>query len=198
MYSDTELLELFQRKDLIGLAAAIDSGLDLNRKVEGATLLSIASDCGGIELVRLLLESGASAKLGNDDGSNALTIADAAVIPELLNFGVSLMGEMSAPRCSLHYGALLGDCFKLRVLLDSDPRALEECIYWLDEDGMTPLANAVEFEQPIAVDYLLSLGVDPNDRGRSDADKRPLAIATRRGLTAIVAKLEAASEGKSL
>lgn len=85
--------------------------------------------------------------------------------------------ELGAPtdRYDAAEAARRGDAWRLRQLRRRDPGLLDAP----DMFGMTPLAWAVAYREPVAIDYLLKAGADPSGTGcRALPDARtPIQLA---------------------
>lgn len=85
--------------------------------------------------------------------------------------------DLGAPRTQYDAGeaARRGDAWRLRQLKRREPALLDRP----DMFGMTPLAWAIAYREPVAVDYLLKAGADPMGSScRSMPDARsPLQLA---------------------
>lgn len=165
------LKDALQDEDAQLVAEAIRRGADVNALWDDQTVLSAAVSIADVGLLRLLLSAGADPNRRNPDGTTALTwCGDVELTRMLLDAGASARHEYhkqdyQPPRVeysSLHHAADDGDVERLRLLIERGDAA---CL--LDTFGMaslawTPLHCAANEGHYEAAQLLIEAGANPN------------------------------------
>jgi uncharacterized protein len=142
----------------------LDEGVDVDSaSIDSFTPLMMASAAGHTDVVRLLIDKGASVKISTK-GSPFVESALGARIPGGWN--------------ALMAAALSGKTEIVKLLLDK-----KAAVNSATEDRRTPLLVAVEGRNPAVVKLLLDRGADPN--ALSDLGYSPLSMADIYGKGAI-------------
>src|SRR5213078_4189277 len=81
------------------------------------------------------------------------------------------------PELDVFDAAALGSTYRLTVLVREDP----SLVHAYSDDGFTALHLAAFFGGPVAVDYLLQAGADPNAVARNEMQVQPLHSAAAAG-----------------
>jgi len=137
------------------LKAALDAGLDPNRKTErGTTLLMMAAP--DADKVRLLVARGADVKRRGAAGTDALTIAAAhygtsASLRALLEAGADAQPPERGRHSPMQYAAMSGDLESVRLLLARGAEASAQAV-----------SESVTFGHPGVVQALVDAGGNVN------------------------------------
>uniref|UniRef100_A0A8C4RJA8 Ankyrin repeat and SOCS box containing 15b n=1 Tax=Erpetoichthys calabaricus TaxID=27687 RepID=A0A8C4RJA8_ERPCA len=129
----------------------------------GETALTLATEAGHVENVKLLLEKGASPYTANKNNQTPLQLAVKYGIYEM----VAILLENEAPvnqPCetqwtSMHEAAKMGRTDILRLLIKHGGDVNQRVRY-----GVTPLSTAAEFGHAEAIELLIHKGADVNSR----------------------------------
>jgi ankyrin repeat protein len=198
-----KLIEAVFYQDLEGLREVIDSGVDLDARDpnSGSTALMLASSFGFLDMVELLLSSGADPNIADNRGMTALMAAAQVSQPmmELLleheadpgletNDGVtvltySISGVLSG-RVGIEVPALL-----LGLGVDVDDAAATG-----PTAGYTPLMMAAGNDHLELVEFLIGNGA--NVDARADDGATALSLAAEENYGEIVALLEKHGAGR--
>ncbi len=189
---DRGLLNAVESGDLKEAMRLLDDGADVNAHAEenGTTPLMIASGAGRLDLINLLLKRGADVNAKNQGGYTALDVAEEEYHRDVSS-ALKAAGGTGQPdnrsradhEMELQQAALDGNMRKVSTLLADgvDVNAA-------DEEGWTPLRNAVFQENVTVVKLLLAKGADPNTRDRRDGSTS-LQWAAQIGHAEMVASL---------
>jgi ankyrin repeat protein len=146
--------------DMVRLLASGDEGrlrarLDVTNN-RGRTPLHLATDNNHIEIVRILLDSGADPSLANDGGWTALHIAadkgHEDIVDLLLRRGVDINAETKLGETPLHWAAWNGHLTVTKLLLRHPEIRRDK----RDAAGNTPLVQAAQNHHPAIVQLLSS------------------------------------------
>ena len=156
------------------LVDAIFSASTEDGRLSAFTLLQVAAGFGQLEVVRELLERGASVDLPSGHGTTALM--DAAIVTELLNLGANLPTELG--QTALMSAAFHGHLSVLLVLLQHSANPSLQDIH-----GSTALMKAAHQGQEACVQALVRAKANTEllDRNSDTA----LLLAEAQGHTAI-------------
>ena len=194
---------------LVAAFGRLDDGRE--RRAKRVTPLARAAAAGQAAAAGALVRSGARPTAVDELGraplhraAAGLDAGHAACVDVLLDAGAPLALRDRAEQSALHAAARSGSAAATRALLRRDGAAA--CANWLDRWGRPPLAWVAlrdDDDESLAVaDALLRGGADPSPpvlrpgvlrRKTNLAPESPLAIADRRGKTALVALLTAAA-----
>jgi ankyrin repeat protein len=194
---------------LVAAFGRLDDGRE--RRAKRVTPLARAAAAGQAAAAGALVRSGARPTAVDELGraplhraAAGLDAGHAACVDVLLDAGAPLALRDRAEQSALHAAARSGSAAATRALLRRDGAAA--CANWLDRWGRPPLAWVAlrdDDDESLAVaDALLRGGADPAPcvlrpgvlrRKTNLAPESPLAIADRRGKTALVALLTAAA-----
>ena len=163
---NSQLLDATQKGDLKAAQSLVNRGAKVNARGErNQTPLMFAAQSGNEPLVRFLLARGADVKARDEGGFSALGYGP-HVLDVLLQHGAKATpGDRE----------WLSDCLENEIWVDSDLEdedvkadaklflraGMNLNSNGFDEDGTTPLLNAVD-SRPSLVPFLLGLGADPN------------------------------------
>lgn len=189
-YEDPKIekwLQAAERGDLGAVIDFLDSGIDVNAgNPIGATALMRATCGGHVEVIRVLLDRGASLTLQNSFGHTAVTIAvsrshknhDGGPDPRPLEMLLA-----AGARYELREAVMMNDIALARARLDegADPNTGEGTY----EGPLLKLA--AEDGKSAIVDLLLDCGA--NLEATDDLGRRPLLSAASLGRTAVVRRL---------
>jgi ankyrin repeat protein len=188
--SQVYLYQAIKEDNLPLVAHLIACGVDINTKdAFGRTALHTAIELGEITATKQLVNLGATYKLKDKAGFNALCLAlrhyrvNQVLGEQLVSIlGVALDKANSNGYYLLHQAAIEGDIKLVEALLDIGmDKDLE------DDEGCTPLHWAAELGHKALVEFLLQKGADPN---RSTIQRHtPLHWAARSGNLEIVSLL---------
>lgn len=195
----SDLVEAAQQNDAATVAAALESGSDVNaRSPDGTTALHWAVHHDNLALVRRLVAAGADPNAANDFGATPLTeaalLGNGAVVDSLVEAGADVDAPGKDGQTPLMIVARTGSVDAADVLIrhGADVDAREE---WR---GQTALIWAAAQSQPKMVELLLARGADPDVASDTPTWQRQVSAEKRRlfrpfgGLTAL---LYAAREG---
>ena len=157
----------------VGMARLLlEHGVDVNaRRTDSWTSVHWAAYKGRVEVVQVLLDHGANAKLATKDGETALHIVSrgeydsqeqgASTARLLMERGVDVNARQKDDWMALHWAAYKGRVEVVRALLDHGPNAKLET-----KDGEMALVRAMSREDQDAstARVLLECGVDVNAR----------------------------------
>ncbi|XP_042571467.1 ankyrin repeat and SOCS box protein 15 [Cyprinus carpio] len=128
---------------------------------DGETPLILATQAGLVEIVRTLLENGASPNRINSKNESPLLLAvrtDSFEIAfTLISRGASVNQACPKNWTAIHEAAKVGCTDILTLLLQNGGNVLET-----DEHGVTPMGIAAEYGQAEALDILIHYGGDVN------------------------------------
>uniref|UniRef100_A0A8C1A4W3 Ankyrin repeat and SOCS box containing 15 n=2 Tax=Cyprinus carpio TaxID=7962 RepID=A0A8C1A4W3_CYPCA len=128
---------------------------------DGETPLILATQAGLVEIVRTLLENGASPNRINSKNESPLLLAvrtDSFEIAfTLISRGASVNQAFPKNWTAIHEAAKVGCTDILTLLLQNGGNVLET-----DEHGVTPMGIAAEYGQAEALDILIHYGGDVN------------------------------------
>ncbi|XP_076583108.1 ankyrin repeat domain-containing protein 29 isoform X3 [Chaetodon auriga] len=132
----------------------------------GSTALFFASQQGHNDIVKLLLEFGASTEFQTKDGGTAVTVASqhghCKVVETLLKNGANVHDQLNDGATSLFLAAQEGHVTVIRQLLSSGAKVNQA-----REDGTAPLWMAAQMGHSEVVKVLLLRGAD-RDADRKD------------------------------
>lgn len=178
--------------EIVEALIAAGAALDTQDQRHGNTALAIATVCGALEEVSMLLSAGATPDIADDAGDTPLlkasALGDSKMVKLLLKGGAnpSIPGyDGRTPLHNIAWRRRMDQVELFRVSLDAGANVDVQC-----RDGSTPLAMALGRCSPEAVKFLLSAGADPN-RGHYNG-LPPLPCAAVRGDMEIVRILLAA------
>jgi cytochrome c len=173
--------EAAKKGDLAALAAALDSGTDVNNMGGGATPLYFAAIRGHLEAARLLIARGADVNVKTKFGT-PLMAAAAKQMPELVNLLLANGADPNAEiesKIALHVAAEQGCLGCVKALVDAGANVNAQ---YKSGSGLltlvtTPLHLAIINKHDDIADYLVSYGVilpkpAPIDFKLSSADLR--------------------------
>eukprot|EP00949_MAST-11_sp_MAST-11-sp1_P001960 g1960.t1 len=176
--------------DVVRLLLAVDSADIDAREHDGSTPVLLASYAGHDVLVDFLIKRGASYEIQDMDGRTPL--ADAAAnnhvrtVQILLAAGASISVKDSFGRTALHDACVNGHAEVVQKLISGarldgaeDPSRQANLLMDYDEDGWTPLAEAISSGSLKSVELLLECGVSVNQA--KYGGQCPLHIAAMRG-----------------
>ncbi|XP_051548854.1 ankyrin repeat and SOCS box protein 15-like [Myxocyprinus asiaticus] len=128
---------------------------------DGETPLILAIQAGLVEIVRTLLEHGASPNKMNSKNESPLLLAvrtdSFEIAYTLLSRGVSVNQACLKKWTAIHEAAKVGCIDILQLLLKHGGNVSER-----DQNGMTPMAIAAEYAQAEVLDILIHYGGDVN------------------------------------
>lgn len=145
-----------------GVAALIEAGADVNAGVTtGVTPLLWACDAEDEPMVQLLLKAGADVELAANSGKRplhaALEAGSGSIVALLLEHGANVKATGYAIKLTpLHLAASNGSEKLLAQLLDKGAE-----VDAMDNEGFTPLLNAIERGHRQAADLLVAHGANP-------------------------------------
>ena len=163
MSEDTQLAEMIRQGRNAEVMAKISSGLEVNhRDSTGASLLSLASKQGNVELMSALLAAGADKESQDNVGRtplmNAAQAKSAAAIRVLLDAGASVSVRDTTPvrQTALHFAAGTSNAESVQELIDagSEVDAVSNVVGW------TSLIWAAGFGDPNSVPILIKAGAN--------------------------------------
>jgi len=156
-------LDVIHRQDLAGVRASLaaDKSLAVAADAAGSTALMHAAYAGTLEIMRALVDAGASPKAQNVRKATALhwAVADAAKLKFLLSKGAEIDAKTVEGRTTLYLAAMQpagAPIVQLLLEAGADPNARTIT-------GPTPLFPAVSASLESAK-LLLAKGADPNAR----------------------------------
>ena len=155
----------------------------------GETLLMAAIDADRLDMVQLLLESGAHTEWTDRQGRTALmhAVGNPRMVEALLAEGADPDASDKSGSQALHLAVACGSIECVELLVTQGAR-----MDVADRHGRTPLALAVETMDD-AVEFLLAHGADPDCR--NDVGETPLHLAAKAdGRTAASALLLAGAD----
>jgi hypothetical protein len=149
-------------------------GADVNQSENGTTALELAVGHGNLELVRLLLQSGASVNRSNESGMTILFWLNRSDEHELLQLllraGAEVNHRNAEGNTALMYAAFSDDGEYIRILLDAGA-----LIDLQNADGETALMVAAHNDNRETVKVLLAAGANVNLRNVHGQDAMRLA-----------------------
>ena len=163
--------------DINRVRELLDSGVDPNtRDINGDTILLFASSRDRIEIVKLLLQSGAEPNLVNTySGSTPLHLASSYgytdIVRLLLEAGANPNITNGNGNTPLHLASSSGYTDIVRLLLETGANPNIR-----DRNGNTPLISASSRDRIEIVKMLLEHGVDPSIRNNDGESAYDLAI----------------------
>ena len=141
--------------------------IDTTKGPHGSTPLHIASRCGYMEIVELLITAGASVDVPDELGETALFRSveggHLSIMKLLLDSGADVRVKNKAGLTALHLAA----CFGRMKMFDSlvrngcSPNAVSEKVYKDWDGGRTPMHYAAHYGHVECFKCLTSLGGDP-------------------------------------
>lgn len=150
----------------------IDARLDLNSLNKyGTTMLSLATECGNLEIVEFLVEKGADPNVENSDSSQPIHVAAKHGHPEIvkfyLNIGICVNIRDNIGYTPLHYvtkravySAAVRSCYQqvVHILLNSqaDLNAVDK------KAGYPPLLHAARNSDKDLVELFIQVGANIN------------------------------------
>lgn len=150
----------------------IDARLDLNALNKyGTTMLSLATECGNLEIVEFLVKKGADPNVENSDSSQSLHIAAKYGHPEIvkfyLNLGICVDSRDNNGYTPLHYvanravhSAAVRSCYQqvVHILLNmqADLNAVDK------KEGYPPLLHAARSSDKDLVELFIQVGANIN------------------------------------
>ncbi|MDP1702108.1 MAG: ankyrin repeat domain-containing protein [Aestuariivirga sp.] len=145
--------------DVAGIAAALETGADINADDGGGTPLYFAVRRGHLAAAKLLVERGADVTVGSNYWGDLLTIAAGKLRVDLMTL---LLAHGANPNSTFHgesvlhvaakYGCL--GCVKVLVEAGADVNAPT-----YDYDTRTPIHLAIRYGYAEVADYLMAHGV---------------------------------------
>lgn len=149
--------DLIQNGDLEAVKKLISRRPNLanGREADGDTPLGWASVYGHVEILALLLESGADPKARSKQGGTALYVAkDSQIVSRLVDAGASVNATTDTGYTALH-SAAGGDRYSSVVSLIEHGADVNATTQW----GETPLHRSLDYlRDPRIVEFLLSKG----------------------------------------
>jgi hypothetical protein len=169
--------------------ALLAAGAPVNH-VQGSRGPALVEAAAGarLEVVRLLLRSGAEVDLPRHDGRTALMVAgrDAQVVAELLAAGADPRARLPTGWTVLHEAARQSP-EAVRALIEAGAAVDAE----LASSGERPLHQAARAGNAVVVELLLAAGADPSAvTRRPDGEDRAVDLARAGGHTAVVELFE--------
>ena len=184
-YSDESFVDRAAAGDKVVVRDFLESGMkpDVTSK-EGKTPLIAAAEAGRLEIVELLLQSGAHVNATDHTKSRntALILAAAAGQTEVVRVLIAKGAEKNARDAKTGMNPLLSACMRgsrdvAKVLLDSGARVDDA-----DNDGRTALIWASMSGRADLIKMLLEKGADLKARDKSHGAD-PLIVAAANGRT---------------
>lgn len=194
IYGVTPLIIAMSDENYLGMKALIEAGVDINAPVKKmntgtnwTTPLMHAVQCDNYSMVKALIEAGVDTNApGNESGVTALEYAknhgcgkDIVYLLKskddkkwtLNSLGSFLMNDFFGGENKVKYPV------NIRKRKRRDENTLfDDPVYSYDQNGHTPLINAVRSNNYSDVKRLIELGVDPND-GHLWSGNTPLIYA---------------------
>ena len=162
-------------------------GINVNLTYKNNSALMIAAKSCTSDIVRMLLEKGADARMATNTGTTALDIAiESKIAIKVRHLIDPKLGAMTVPDEHLETVMTLvsknKDWDLLRFLIHQNPSSIDT----RDNEGHTAVMNAVEMNNDIAR-WLITIGADVNIKNKYN--DTALTIALENNNTEIVKKL---------
>ena len=186
--ADKPTLSLYlavQRGDIDQIQRHIGWGTDINQvDDDGRQPLHVAAEQGEQVVIRLLVENGADINGLERNSHSPLHIAVMAGKTQVADFLIKKGAAYDANR--LLFAAVENhvtdrDVFRLLNSLGAD-------VNHLDNEGHTPLIQAINTADRVLIKYLIGQGADPNKRDKTGTS--PLYLATEKGDEDIIRLLQ--------
>jgi len=193
------LLQTMKDGDIKKIKELLNSGVNLKSTIDGITFLTYAVMIGNIDLIYLLIESGANINQRCENSFTPLAHAAASgAFKEFkylsdagadfdLNYTIIINGAQSKEN-SLLMLAVIGGSLEICKHISENQTEIEKA----NASGITPLLASLHWEKAAVFNYLLSVGANPDPEclatGLASLEwMTPLMVASAKG-TAISVK----------